>query len=170
MKTRESTKATKTITKRRTQSEYYEDIVFYNKHIENNPDDYNAYYLRGNVWMILKEYAIAYMSYKEAIRLSPENMKVAEQLAVANARLEFRFMPLKRLLSEYNEDVAFYNKSIKENPEDYSSCYHRGNALMSVKEYRKAINSYKECMELSPENMKVAEQLAIAKVRRDYEE
>jgi len=98
----------------------------YNKTIELNPDNADAYYKRGDVYDEIGEYEKAIADYSKAIELDPNHALAYYSRGCAYAEK-----------GEYEKAIADYNKVIELNPSDAYAYYSRGLAYHEKSEVLK---------------------------------
>ncbi|MDR2127096.1 MAG: hypothetical protein LBP63_09740 [Prevotellaceae bacterium] len=64
-------------------------LEFLNKYIIMNPDDDNAYYLRGNIYRKMNLFGDALNDYYKALEYNPQS-EAAVAIEILNEILEFR--------------------------------------------------------------------------------
>jgi len=120
--------------------EHKKAIDLYQKAIEINPENDEAYNNRGVSYDQLGEYKKAINSYEEAIKINPKasntyNMGVSYQK-----------------LGEYKEAINSYEEAIKINSEFDIAYANMGIIYAKLGKYEKAIMSYKKAIEINPKN------------------
>ena len=121
----------------------------YNKAIESDPANADAYYERGDAYDELGEYEKAIADYNKAIKLDPNHALAYFNRAYAYGEI-----------GEYNKAIADYSKAIELNPSDAQAYYNRGLDYHNKGEVPKAVSDLEKCIGLStdPELTKAAQQ------------
>jgi len=126
----------------------------FDKAIELNPDNADAYFNRGDAYDEIGEYEKAIADYSKAIELKP-----GDALAYfnrGNAYGEIR---------EYGKAIADYSRVIELNPGDADTYYNRGLACQEKGELAKAASDLEKCIELSADSeLAKAAQQALRKI------
>jgi hypothetical protein len=118
-----------------------DELVSYDKALEINPKNSDAWYFRGNTLGQLKRYEEAIQSYDKALEINPKNSDA----------WYFRGNTLGQLKC-YEEAIQSYDKALEINPKNSDAWYFRGNALGQLKRYEEAIQSYDKALEINPKN------------------
>ena len=134
-----------------------------NKTIQLNPNDFLAYYNRGNAKFTLKtlidkwgpefsdEWAEGSDNYKnEAI----SDYNKAIQLKPDYADAYYNRGTTKHYLQDYTGAIADYNKAIQLNPDDFGTYNNRGLAKNELQDYNGAIADYNKSIQLNSDYYK----------------
>lgn len=128
------------------EKDYKGAIREFSKTLDNNHNDFeayykrgNSYYKRGNAYFGLKEYQKAIADYNEAIRLNSQDSD-----AYYNRGLAYYY------LKEYQKAIVDYDEAIHLNPQDADAYVGRGNTYNILKEYQKAIADYTKAIRVDP--------------------
>ena len=113
-------------------------IVCFNKLLELDPNNKEAYYWRGNAYWQVSEYNSALNDYNKAILLNPK--KAEYYSGRANVQGVF--------LGNYKEAISDYSKAIKLEKNDGSFYESRADVYGKRKKYRKAIKDYTTAIDL----------------------
>ena len=121
----------------------------YDKAIELNPDNADAYYKRGDAYDEMGEYGKAIADYNKAIELDPNHTLAYYNRGCAYGEI-----------GAYDKAIADYNKAIELNPNDALAYYNRGLAYREKGEVPKVVSDLEKCISLStdPELTKDAQQ------------
>lgn len=115
-------------------------IEFMTNSIRLNPDDADAYNIRGAVYNDLGQYQYAIEDFNQAIHLKPGYHSAYGRRGTAYARL-----------GQYQRAIEDYNESIRLQP-DYADAYNnRGIAYVDLDQYQRAIEDYNEAIRLKPD-------------------
>jgi len=156
-----------------TEEKYQEAIVCYNKAIELNPNDENAWCFKGKCLSDMQRYEEAIVCYNKAIELNPNDeyvwnfkgyclydMQRYEEAIVCynkaielNPNYENAWCFKGKCLSDmqrYEEAIVCYNKAIELNPNDEYVWNFKGNCLSDMQRYEEAIVCYNKAIELNP--------------------
>jgi len=121
------------------QGDYELAIEFYNKVVENEPEDEEAYYNRGSIYVIMEEYDKALEDFNKAIEFKPDYLE---------ARYNRGNLYYKR--EEYDKALEDYNEAIKTGTDNPQIYYGRGLTHSKRGEYHKAIKDYTKALTLDP--------------------
>ncbi|WP_321517770.1 tetratricopeptide repeat protein [uncultured Bacteroides sp.] len=117
-----------------------EKIERLSKIIEKNPEDADAYFDRGNIYLTLERYDKVITNYNKVIELEP-NLAPAYN----NRGNVFYYQKL------YDKAILDYTKAIELEP-DYVKAYcNRGNTFHEIQEYDKAVKDFNKAIELEPD-------------------
>ncbi len=131
--------------------EYNKAITTYQKAIEINPKNDDAYNNMGITYGNLKEYDKALTAYQKAIEINPQKDEAYNNMGIAY-----------RNLKEYDKALTAYQKAIEINPKDDSAYNSMGNAYSDLKEYDKALTAYQKAIEINPKYDKAYFNMGIA--------
>jgi len=136
--------------------EYGRTMADYDKLIELDPDNADAYYERGDFYYETDEYNKAIADYSKAIELDPGYALAYFNRAYAYGEI-----------GEYNKAIADYSKAIELNPGDAQAYYNRGLDYHNKGEVPKAVSDLEKCIGLSadPELTKAAQQ-ALSEIKK----
>ena len=110
----------------------------YDKVIELNPDNADAYFNRGDAYDQIGEYDKAIDDYNKAIELEPNNADAYCNRGCAYGEI-----------GEYGKAIADYNKAIELDPNAALPYYNRGLAYQEKGEVPKAVSDLEKCIGLS---------------------
>ena len=121
----------------------------YDKLIELDLDNADAYNERGDFYYEMDEYGKAIADYNKAIELDPNHASAYYNRGCAYGEI-----------GAYDKAIVDYNKVIELNPSDVLAYYNRGLAYREKGEVPKAVSDLEKCLELStdPELTKDAQQ------------
>ena len=121
----------------------------YDKLVELDPNNADAYYERGDFYYETDEYNKAIADYSKAIQLNPNYADAYYNRGCAYGET-----------SEYDKAIADYNKAIELNPNDANAYYNRGLIYGEKGDVGKAVDDLNRCIELStdPDLTKDAQQ------------
>jgi len=118
--------------------EYGRTMADYDKLIELDPDNADAYYERGDFYYEMDEYNKAIADYSKAIELDSGHALAYFNRAYAYGEI-----------GEYNKAIADYSKAIELNPSDAQAYYNRGLDYHNKGEVPKAVSDLEKCIGLS---------------------
>ena len=118
-----------------------DSIAAYNRAIDLDPDDADAYNNRGVVKGELGQYEDAISDCDEAIRLKPDNANAYTNRGNAKIGLGY-----------YEDAISDYDKAIRQQPDNAGAYYNRGNAKSELGRYEDTIADYDEAIRLQPDN------------------
>jgi tetratricopeptide (TPR) repeat protein len=128
----------------------------YDKAIELNPDNADAYYKRGDAYAEIGEYGQAIADYSKAIELAPGHALAYFNRAYASGEI-----------GEYNKAIVDYSKAIELNPSDAQAYYNRGLDYQNKGEVPKAVSDLEKCIELSTDSeLTEAAQQALYEIKK----
>ena len=116
-------------------------IDHYNKAIELNPQDAEAYHNRGIAKADSGDYQGAFADFDKAIELNPKDADAYQNRGVAKADS-----------GDHQGALADYNKAIELNPQYVKAYYNRGIAKGASGDYQGAITDYNKAIELNPQD------------------
>ena len=119
--------------------DYDKAIECYQKAIELNPDNANAYHGMGVAYEYKQDYDKAIECYQKAIELNPKD-------AVAYYNMGNAYYNKQ----DYDKAIECYQKAIELNPKDAVAYYNMGNAYYNKQDYEKAIEWYEKAIKISP--------------------
>jgi len=155
-------------------NEYNKAIKSYDKALKLNPDDFYAWYYKGNAFYKLNQYNEAIKCFNKASELNPDylyawyykgntliNLKEYEEaIKCYNKALEldpdylyawyYKGYAFYKL-NQYEKAIKYYNTALKLNPDYLYAWFYKGNALINLKEYEEAIKCYSTALELNPD-------------------
>lgn len=120
-------------------SELRESLEDYNKAIELNPENADAYNIRGYIYSDLFEDEAALKDFHKAIELNPKYVDAYLNRANIYSKLE-----------QYNAALKDYNKVIKLNPEYVDVYLHRGETYYDLGRYEAALKDFQTYMDFNP--------------------
>jgi tetratricopeptide (TPR) repeat protein len=119
---------------------YEEAIASYDKALEINPDDDQAWNNRGSALDNLERYEEAIASYDKALEIKPDKYQPCYNRGVILGKLE-----------RYPEAIESYDKALEINPDHDQTWNNRGSALGKLERYQEAIESYDKALEIKPD-------------------
>lgn len=121
----------------------------YDKALESNPDNTDAYCERGDAYAEAGEHGKAIADYSRAIELDPRYAPAYFNRAYAYGEI-----------GEYDKAIADYSKAIELDPNDAQAYYNRGLDYQNTGEVPKAVSDLEKCLALStdPEITEEAQQ------------
>jgi len=118
-------------------------ITFFNKIIEENPEDPRAYYNLGIGYFRLNKFPEAIKAFSGAINISP-----MDSLAI-----QFRGR-VYYMMGNFKSSLEDYKRVVELTPTDPVAYYNRGLARGRTNDYLGAIMDFDKTIELDPENAK----------------
>ena len=116
-------------------------IEIYQKVVELNPSDYDAYRNMGNSYSLKDEDDKAIEYYQKAIEINPKNDKAYNGMGNSYS-----------FKDEDDKAIGYYQKAIELNPKNDNAYNGMGNSYNDKGEYDKAIEYYKKALEINPKN------------------
>jgi len=153
--------------------EYNENIQFWDKVIQTNKKNSDAYFSRAIIYELLKNYNQAIDDYDKAIKADGRN--ILAYFSRANAmmkRVEFIRMPgflpepttlningtkaaadapKEEKILDYEDIIKDYESILYMNPRFIFAWFNMGNTKVKKKDYLGAINDYSKAIELEPD-------------------
>ncbi|HEU4769208.1 MAG TPA: tetratricopeptide repeat protein, partial [Pyrinomonadaceae bacterium] len=114
------------------ESRYKKALEVYKKHLDANPDDFEAHYNLGQTYANLAQYSDAIREYRQATRLKTDDPDIYYDLGLAHTKL-----------AQYDAAAAAFSKSLEIDP-DY---YRAQDALEEAREGVKRIRAGKKHQE-----------------------
>jgi len=128
---------------------YEKALEDFNKVIELNPNDPDAWYNRGLTYKHLGKLDAALRDYHRAISLKPDYAKAFNNRGTIYGR-QARF---QKAIEDFDQAIALA-------PEDAGAWFNRGLAWYSLGEYERAIPDLEKAIELNPDYLKAYKNLA----------
>ena len=122
--------------------EYEQAIECFNKAIELDPNNADAYFSRGTTHARLSQYEKAIKDFDRAIELNPNYSEAYRNRGGAYAAL-----------SQHERAIEDLNKAIELNPNDDDSYYNRRLAYHELSQYERAIEDFDKAIALDPTNV-----------------
>ncbi|MBW4493154.1 MAG: tetratricopeptide repeat protein [Oscillatoria princeps RMCB-10] len=114
-------------------------IAEYNKALESNANNFEAYYRRGEAYYWLKDFQAAIADFDRVLRLNSNNALAYHWRGFVRAELK-----------DYQAALSDYNEAIRLNPNDAAAHNNRGLARFYLRDYQAAISDYSEAILLNP--------------------
>lgn len=124
-------------------------LADFNKVIELNPEDPDAFYNRGLTYKKLAKIDRAFRDYSEAIKRNPRYAKAYNNRGAIYGQR-----------GEFYDAITDFNHAIFLTGKNASAFYNRGLAYYSLGEYKNAISDLERAIELNPKYIKAYENLA----------
>jgi tetratricopeptide (TPR) repeat protein len=112
---------------------------FLNKVIELKPDDLHAHLLLASVYSQQRAYSSALTTYQKIVELDSNRDDAYFGLGLVNLRM-----------SKWKEAIPPLEKSVQLNMDNKEAYLHIGTAYQELREFDKAVLSYKQYLETSP--------------------
>jgi tetratricopeptide (TPR) repeat protein len=123
------------------QNKFNQSLQYYNKSIEINPQDSDAWVGQGNALKNLNKYNEAIKAYNRAIEINPHN---------SNAWYNKGFVLDE--LGELDEAIKAFDKAIKINPQNIDAWVGKGLVLDNLNKYDEALRASDKAIEINPHN------------------
>jgi tetratricopeptide (TPR) repeat protein len=120
-------------------NEFDAAVAAFDKAIQLNPRDGDAFRGRGSAYFFKQKYDLAIASLNEAIRLDPKN-----SVAYANRGCAYGSK------GDYDKAIADFSESIRLNPADDATICSRGIAYETKQDFDHAIADYTEAIRVNP--------------------
>jgi len=111
---------------------YREALQEFGKAIELDPNNYQAYFWRGRVYMKVKRYRESTVEFQMAIKLKPDYAEAYDNLGWLHMQLD-----------EYDESIKYLSKSLELKPNDGWAYYTRGRCYFQKGDLKKALKDTK---------------------------
>jgi tetratricopeptide (TPR) repeat protein len=121
--------------------EYDLAISEFNKALEINPRDANAYYNRGLAYWHEGKFDQAILDYSKAIEINP---------GLAEAYINRGSAYSKK--KQYDQAISDYDKALERNPNLEVAYNNRGLAYLNTKRYDQAISDFNKALEIDPKD------------------
>jgi tetratricopeptide (TPR) repeat protein len=135
-------------------------LISYEKKLQDNPDDYEAWNNRGIALGYLGRHEEALASYNKAIQINPNKSEVwhTQGWELVN-------------LGRNEEAITCFHKVLEISPDNHSAWYNLGVTLVNLGRYEEAILSFYTALKLSPDKYEAWHNhgIALANIGR-YEE
>ena len=131
--------------------EYDRAIQDYDKAIELNPNDAEAYNNRGVAYENKEEYDRAIQDFDKAIELNPNDAEAYRNRGIAYEHKE-----------EHDRAIQDFDKAIELDPNDAEAYRDRGIAYEHKEEFDRAIKDYDKAIELNPKYIEAYNNRGIA--------
>jgi len=106
-----------------------------------NPNSSDAYFHRGTIRHLLKNYDASLMDLNKAIKLDPSYADCFRERG-----------RVKRELNQLNEAIADFDKAIELGVEGYDTYYFRGTTKGDLKQFEAALKDFDEVLKINPEH------------------
>jgi tetratricopeptide (TPR) repeat protein len=120
--------------------EYNEALSYFQKAVENSPEDAEAWYGLGNCYAGLDQSGDAIAAYREVIARDPDN---------ANAYFVLGHYYLK--LERYGEAIAAFQDALKRKTDHIPALYEMGLAFGELERYEEEKRIYEEIITIAPD-------------------
>jgi tetratricopeptide (TPR) repeat protein len=118
-----------------------EALQHFDRAIEINPNDSDAWYYRGDTLADLGKHEEAIASFNRAIEIQPDHYEVWISRGLVLA-----------ILGRFNEVIDSYDRAIEIKADDPDAWYYRGCTLVDLGRYEKALESYNRAIEIKPDD------------------
>ena len=149
-------------------------LIFYEKKLEDNPDDYEAWNNRAIALGYLGRHEEALTSYNKAIQINPNASEVwhsqgwelvnlgRNEEAITSFHKVLEISPDNNSawynlgvtlvnLGRYEEAIPPFNTALKLSPDKYEAWHNQGWSLVNIGRYEEAINSFDMALQLNPD-------------------
>ena len=117
---------------------YSEAVYTFNKIIQINSNNFQAFYNQGNAYLGLKKFEESLKSYNQAIKIKPDYKQAYNNRGVV-------LKELKRI----KEALENYNQAIKIEPNNADLYNNRGTVHLELKQFDKAIEDYNFALKIN---------------------
>lgn len=119
--------------------------------MEENPNDYNAWFVRAGVYTIDKKHDKAITAYKRGLEMEPG-------FYVGWYSLGNEYLSHKK----YSKAIDSYKKVLEVNSKFYFAWVAMGNTYAAIEKYKKAITAYKKAIKITPDDFAIWNQLGFS--------
>jgi len=123
------------------EKEFKEMLEAFEKRIELDPENADAWYGKGTCLFNLRKYKEALEAFEKRIELDPENADAWYGKGTTLAMLE-----------KYKEALEAFEKRIELGPENADAWYGKGICLFDLRKYKEALEAFERVIELDPKN------------------
>lgn len=116
---------------------YADGLVYISQYIEKNPEDANAYFVRGFAEDRMGDYIGALPDFKMALSLNPNHTHA--KMYKGHAHL---------MLKQYPEAISSFSMVIKDEPDNMLAYYNRGLSMVGLQKYKEAIVEFTTSLKL----------------------
>jgi len=110
---------------------YDEAIGFINQYIVKEPNDGNGFFVKGYIYSLQKQYALALPEYKEALRLNAAHTYARMYKGEAHM-----------YLGQQPEAFESFTRVIQSEPKNMYAYYNRGIVLSNLNKYKESVNDF----------------------------
>ena len=110
--------------------------------ISKNPDDYEAFYLRGGVNVLLGKTDQALIDFDISLRINPDSLDTYKAIISAH-----------KAKDDNEQIIKTANDAMKIAPNDYSLYISRGEAYYYIKSLDNALSDFNKVLEMEPDNL-----------------
>jgi len=119
---------------------WYEAIKYINNYINENPNTYEAYLVRSELYTENSNFQKALEDAEKAIKINPQEASVYNNRGSIYVQSG----------NDINKALNDFNKAIELNANYISAYTNRANVYMQMEEFRKAINDCTKAIDISP--------------------
>ena len=116
-------------------------IHYYNKAIEINPQDAEAFNNRGIAKAKLGNHKEAIQDYNKALEINPQSAEAFNNRGNAKAEI-----------GNQKEAIQDFDQAIEVNPQSAEAFNNRGNAKTNLHQHEEAIQDYNKALEINPQS------------------
>ncbi len=120
---------------------YDEALEMIEKSLERDPDDPAALAVKGDIYFHSGNYANAEILYNQVLAITPEDVDVQNNKALALSKLE-----------RHEESLAIFDGILEKNQNQKTTLLNKGTVLYELKRYDEAIAAFERVLALEPEN------------------
>ncbi|MCF8234828.1 MAG: tetratricopeptide repeat protein [Bacteroidales bacterium] len=122
------------------EKKYQQGIAEFNKVVQMDPDNKDAFYNLGMGYYFTEDYYHALKNFREAARLDPQ-----DSLSVLYCGLA------KYFLGDFEGSIEYFDQAIELNPGFSDAWYNRGTARGQINDYTGAIADFTKAIDLKPD-------------------
>jgi tetratricopeptide (TPR) repeat protein len=125
------------------QKAYNEAVTAFSEAISLNPQNSHFYYVRANIYLILRQYQYAVADLDKAIDIDPQNVSAYYKRGALYGVF----------LNQQEKAYADYGKVIATIPKDEAGYILRGNTYERLRQYENAIRDYDNALAINSRNV-----------------
>ncbi len=118
-----------------------DDLSRWNRAIDQNPQDSEAYYRRGLIFAIQGQHQQAIADFSKAIELNPQHAQAYHQRGLSYIKLE-----------RYTQAIRDLQKVVEQEPKNAQAYHSRGFAYLQLFDYGQAIRDFSRALEFDPKD------------------
>ena len=126
------------------QTSYEKAVETFDRVLENDNNNLEAYYGRGEAYYQLEDFNKAVKDFDKVLEINPQDAQAYLYRGYAYAGL-----------NKYENAIEDYSKSIDLNPDNANAYHNRGNAYKNIEQTDKALIDYTVAIELDPDNAQI---------------
>ncbi|BAP61098.1 tetratricopeptide repeat protein [Methanococcus maripaludis] len=154
---------------------YQKSIEYFNKTLNSEPKNPDAWYFKGNAYQMLGKSKLAQDSYEKALSIRPNDLEIIKSYTMLLNSLELfkESVEILKNVSEsddeiieilgdaylktgkFNEAILQYNDILERKPRYKEIIAKKGTALVGLKKFDEALEIYEKVLKISPYDTEV---------------